>query len=136
MFEMRSESVKNWYVEGVDKVLSGESKLEIREGEGVGARIHKETTEIYSTLDEGNPIYCTIETTELRELIEIWWKEYLEFNKDRLDMILIDDNDRIWAEVKKAMDEETAKYGLGHKLDPEKYKKMGEDLKKKYNINS
>ncbi len=127
---IRTEALKNWYIEGIDKVLSGESEMEERGNEGYTGTIKKDITKFNFNFDE--PIHCTIETTELKELIEIWWKEYLEFNKDRLDLILLDENDLIWKEVKAAMDEEAKQFGPGHKLDTDKYRKMAQDLKQKY----
>ncbi|MCX7996712.1 MAG: hypothetical protein N2691_03045 [Patescibacteria group bacterium] len=125
-YEIRSEYLKIWYLEGIDAVLSGKSEEEVREGEGYGVRIRKDTSYVYFIFDES--INCTIETSELRELIEIWWKEYVEFNKDRADVILLSPRGLVWKVVYAQMGEESMRMGEGHKLDPDKYKELNQRL--------
>jgi hypothetical protein len=83
--EINHEDLKRWYAEGIDMVLNSKSEYEERDGEGYGLRIRKDYTEVYFIYDENQK--CKIETSELRELIEIYWEAFLEFHKDKLDMI-------------------------------------------------
>jgi antitoxin len=71
------EKIKDWFISAIDKVLSGESKSETRDGEIYGIIIGPEFTEVYDTFEPEEK--CQIETTELRELITIWIDELTKF---------------------------------------------------------
>jgi len=63
-----------WYIEGINDVLLGLKDFQTRESEFYGLEIRKDFTRIYDIYNEGNE--GIIETSELKELIEIWAKEY------------------------------------------------------------
>lgn len=81
--EITTEELKNWYLEGIDKVLDGESDVEERDGEMYGLLIKKDITKAYDMFDNGQESY--ISTIELRELIECWFKEFSD-HKYRSDL--------------------------------------------------
>lgn len=67
-----------WYLEGFERVLSGEEDYQERDGEFLGSQIRKNTTKIYDMFG-GDYETCEIETKELKELIEIWVAELKAF---------------------------------------------------------
>ncbi|WP_143318545.1 hypothetical protein [Clostridium sp. HBUAS56017] len=68
--------------EAIDKVLSGESGYEELNGNVCGVEIHKDKTQIYDNLaEDGMGNWCEIETTELRELVDIWCNELKKFKE-------------------------------------------------------
>ena len=62
-----------WYLEGINDVLCGKKEYEERDGEIYGLEIRKEITTLHDLFDQGEE--SKIETSELKELIEIWKKE-------------------------------------------------------------
>lgn len=69
--------------EAIDNVLNGESDYEELNGNVCGVEIHKDKTQIYDNLaDDGMGNWCEIETTELRELVEIWCKKLKQFKEE------------------------------------------------------
>ncbi|WP_207706214.1 hypothetical protein [Clostridium sp. HBUAS56017] len=72
----------SYIFEAIDKVLSGESGYEELNGNVCGVEIHKDKTQIYDNLaEDGMGNWCEIETTELRELVEIWCNELKKFKE-------------------------------------------------------
>lgn len=73
---------KDWVLEAIDKVLSGKSKIEKLSGNICCLIIEKDITEVRDNYVEYTDVKpCTIETIELRELINIWCSEYERFEK-------------------------------------------------------
>ncbi|MFL0252542.1 hypothetical protein ACJDT4_19190 [Clostridium neuense] len=69
--------------EAIDKVLNGESDYEELNGNVCGVEIHKDKTQIYDNLaEDGMGNWCEIETTELRELVEIWCEKLKQFKEE------------------------------------------------------
>lgn len=124
--EINREYLKIWYTEALDVVLNGEEEEVERGFEFYNSIIKKDFTYVHSIFEP--ELNCTIETSELRELIEIWWKEYVSFNQDRLDSILLTPHDIIWSIVYDQMGKETEKMGEGHRLDPKKYTELNTKL--------
>jgi len=71
-----------WELEYIDKVLSGESEYEEFTGNACYVEVRKDKTRVeYMFTNNETEEFCEIETSELRELIEIWLKEVKEFYK-------------------------------------------------------
>jgi hypothetical protein len=66
-----SKDYGDWFLEGFELVLSGREKYQERDGEFLGSRIEKDFTYIYDMFG-GEFEKCTIETIELKRLIEAW----------------------------------------------------------------
>lgn len=64
---------KDWYIEGIDDVLSGREEFQERDGNFYGIQIRKDYTRLSDVFGQGEK--CKIETAELKELIEIWAEE-------------------------------------------------------------
>lgn len=71
-----------WVLDGIDKVIEGQSEYEERDGEDIGLNIKKDMTVAYDVhaADKGEKRENIIDTAELRELVEIWTKAISEFN--------------------------------------------------------
>lgn len=79
-----NREMADWFLEGIDKVLNGQSEYEEYDGEIYGTEIRKDKTRVYDTFseDEEKVIESYIETEELKELIKAWIKE-LEEHKSK-----------------------------------------------------
>ncbi|OVE70669.1 hypothetical protein CCS79_01475 [Clostridium diolis] len=64
---------EDWYIKGIVDVLSGYEEYQERDGEFYGLEIRKDFIRVHDVFDMGTE--CTIETSELKELIEIWEEE-------------------------------------------------------------
>lgn len=72
-----------YVIEAIDKVLNGESDYEELNGNVCGVEIHNDKTQIYDNLaEDGMGNWCEIETTELRELVEIWCEKLKQFKEE------------------------------------------------------
>lgn len=81
--QSRPESVYR----SLDKVLNGESEYEEWNGNICGLEIKKEFTTVLDNLaDDGKGNWCEIETSELRELIDIWITELKQFKQESSNM--------------------------------------------------
>jgi hypothetical protein len=61
---------EKWYIEGMNAVLSDQEAYQERSGEFYGLEIRKDFTRVHDVFGEGEE--CKIETSELKEIIEIW----------------------------------------------------------------
>ncbi|WP_143318550.1 hypothetical protein [Clostridium sp. HBUAS56017] len=76
------QAFQDYVIEGLDNVLSGKSEYEELNGNVCGVEIHKDKTQIYDNLaEDGMGNWCEIETTELRELVDIWCNELKKFKE-------------------------------------------------------
>jgi len=66
------------YIESIDQVLSGEIEEANLGKDDIGSYIRKEMTTIVNDNFDDSP-EDQIETSELRELIDVWWAKYTEF---------------------------------------------------------
>ena len=74
----------DYVFDALDKVLSGKSEYEELNGNVCGVEIHKDKTQIYDNLaEDGMGNWCEIETTELRELVEIWCRKLKQFKEKK-----------------------------------------------------
>lgn len=64
---------EKWFIDGITNVLSGSNQYEERDGEFYGLEIRKDFTRIHDVFDQGEE--CNIETSELKELIDVWVEE-------------------------------------------------------------
>lgn len=65
-----------WFIETIDKVLNGEEKYQEVGGNTCILQINPEYTTVIDDLSEDlTNNSCRIETSELRELIDIWLKK-------------------------------------------------------------
>lgn len=69
----------NWYIDGINAVLYCGQEYQERDGEFYGLEIRKDFTRLHDVFGIGEE--CTIETTELKEIIEIWLSEYRNVKK-------------------------------------------------------
>lgn len=70
----------SYVYEAIDKVINGESNFEEINGNMCGVEIRKDYTMVYNNLaPDGMGNYCKIETSELRNLIEVWNKRIIKF---------------------------------------------------------
>ena len=71
-----------WFIEAIDKVLSGKEDYQEFGGNICAIEVKKDLTRVIDTLaEDGIGNACYIETNELRKLIKIWVKEREEFYK-------------------------------------------------------
>lgn len=71
----------NWVLEGINEVLSGQSDCVERDGEFFGCQIRKDITRIEDQFEQGYT--GEIETSEFKELVEIWIREKTKFNTEQ-----------------------------------------------------
>lgn len=64
---------EEWYINGINDVLSGCEEYKVRDGEFYGLEIRKDLTRVYDVF--GQEEECNIETSELKELIRVWVEE-------------------------------------------------------------
>lgn len=73
-------SDSSYVLEAIDNVLNEKSNYEELNGNVCGLEIYKDKTRIYDNLaEDGMGNWCEIDTTELRELVEIWENELKDF---------------------------------------------------------
>lgn len=73
-----------WELETIDKVLSGQSEYENFTGNACYVEVRQDKTKIeYMFTNNDKEESCEIETSELRELIEVWLKEREAFYKKK-----------------------------------------------------
>lgn len=77
-----TEDLGEWYLEGLELVLSGKEDYQERDGEFLGSQIKKDYTKVYDMFG-GNNEFCEIETIELKRLIEVWLAELKKFNNKK-----------------------------------------------------
>jgi len=78
------EASGKWVLEYIDKVLNGESEYEDFTGNACYVEVRKDKTKIeYMFTNNETEESCEIETSELRELIEIWLTEREAFYKKK-----------------------------------------------------
>jgi hypothetical protein len=70
-----------WVLEGINEVLSGQSDCVERDGEFFGCQIRKDITRIEDQFEQGYT--GEIETSEFKELVEIWIREKIKFNTEQ-----------------------------------------------------
>ena len=73
-FLFETNGNKEWYLDCINDVLSEREEYQERDGEFHGLEIRKDFTRVHDVFGQGHE--CKIETSELKELIEIWSKEY------------------------------------------------------------
>lgn len=70
----------SYAIHAIDKVLTGKSDYEELNGNICGVEIHQDKTEIYDNLaEDGIGDWCTVNTSELKELIYIWHQNHSNF---------------------------------------------------------
>ena len=69
------KSSYDWVREGIDSVLNGEADCIERNAEWYGAKITKEITTFYVTIDEDNHDEDIVSTLDFKEIFEIWVRE-------------------------------------------------------------
>jgi hypothetical protein len=77
--DINSKDTKDWYINGIEAVIAGNIEVFECGGELVHLEVKKDKTHIENAFDENETGW--IETTELKELIEIWWAKFKEFYK-------------------------------------------------------
>lgn len=76
------EGSGKWALEYIDKVLNGKSEYEDFTGNACYVEVRKDKTKIeYMFTNNDTEESCEIETSELKELVEIWLKERESFYK-------------------------------------------------------
>ena len=79
--EVRSHSGID-VLECIDKVLMGKLKSNEFHGNVYGIEISPDKTRVVDDLaDDGEGNWCEIDTKELRNIVKIWYKKLLEFEK-------------------------------------------------------
>lgn len=73
----------NWYIDGINAVLYDEQEYQEIDGEFYGLEIRKDFTRLHDVFGIGEE--CTIETVELKEIIEIWLSEYRNVKKNETE---------------------------------------------------
>lgn len=79
------DSFSKEYLEIFDKVLSGETEKDSASGNACSFEVDKENTviEFLYSEDEENPDTCTVNTKELRALMDEWLRKRAEFLQSR-----------------------------------------------------
>lgn len=72
-FLPETSRIEEWYLNYINDVLSEREEYQTRDGEFYRLEIRKDLTRLYDVFGEGEE--CKIETSELKELIEIWAEE-------------------------------------------------------------
>ena len=69
----------------IDAVLKGEKEEELIWGNGYKAFVKPDITEIHFNYEEEDPSMkpCSLPTTMLREIVEIWFREYKKFKEQQ-----------------------------------------------------
>lgn len=75
------DDMGKWVLEGINEVLSGQSDCVERDGEFFGCQIRKDITRIEDQFEQGYT--GEIETSEFKELVEIWIREKTKFNTEQ-----------------------------------------------------
>ena len=75
------DDMGKWVLEGINEVLSGQSDCVERDGEFFGCQIRKDITRIEDQFEQGYT--GEIETSEFKELVEIWIREKIKFNTEQ-----------------------------------------------------
>lgn len=74
----------DFFLEAIEKVLSGQESYQEVSGNVCGLEIRKELTRVIDNLaDDGIGNACTIETEELKQLIEVWLDHLEKFQSEQ-----------------------------------------------------
>lgn len=89
MSDIQNDPNPNYVFEAIDEVLCGKREYAEFSGNVCLVKVYKDKSIIYDKLaEDAKGDWCEIETTELREFVEIWRDEVRRFYKKTLRMVI------------------------------------------------